>query len=604
METNEERSAILEQAKEEPSEEPTGEEETHDDGGGGISLSSQPPPTLKADPWNCIPMPLETTLRMTAAAFLAYSLSYAGDAGSVHAIPPSLAFFIGLLAPLVVTRLPIIAPVATPGPMICVMTLLLFALGSTTALLCAATVSDGLFVALSAVWCFWISGLRFGPTALYSYIFTAVLAVIFGLLGLGMLDAVQNGIVVQVDRGTLIEMVQGRIDPPDSLRLTVVDLLAAFEKFLDFLEQIITTGRFCVDVEEGFLRGQEVCATYNEEDDTVLVAVNGGIWLIKRLWTTTGVDNPFALFPNFLIVACWACLCAFFVAPLLPPVRTARYVLSVRALPLTLRDAAWYCNRWRPGHRPKTEEEIMVGKRLMKSVDTFHGGAIAVVTAFEPRVLDYRCGIARCTWKDLKEVTSQVERAALRALILRSGLVDSVESPGRFDTYGQIYEKNAEALETRIRISKQNDETTSDAENPSRTDSLGFEDSCKQISRVVDDWLVSFHAEPNSKLTFKDGLSNVAKTTLLWILPTIGLFARLVEIPLLPVLIYKGIYKKDVNMFMHYVKFTIGFTALVCMSVYWDAYNDFELNEDDPEGGIQLISGGPLKSFEGWHLVS
>lgn len=258
----------------------------------------------------------------------------------------------------------------------------------------------------------------------------------------------------------------------------------------------------------------------------------------------------------------------------------------------------------------------MLGKRLLNTVDHYLGGKIAVLTAFEPRVLDYRCGdVPRCTWKDLKAVISQVERAALRALILRSGMVDPAESsPDRFHDLGQMLEKNAVALETRTRVPREaltNEEnsskqSTDDEESPSRVDTLGFEDSCRRITKAVDDWLVSFHAaEPDDvALTYKDGVKNVMENALLDSLPAFAFLARLVEIPFLPLLVWKGFYKKDIGMFVHYIKFTIGFTALVCMYVYWDAWKTFELDDSVPEGNVQLISGGPPQSFEGWVLVS
>jgi len=581
-------SSVPQKTKEEPTEEPASvehEEKTHEDDAG-----TSPPPMLKADPHSRIPMPIEASMRITAASFVSYCIAYAGVAGSIRAIPPSLAWVTGLLGSQVAIRLPIIAAVASPAAMMVCMLMVVFALACTTALLCAATVSDGLFVGLAAVWVFWLSGLRFGATAPLTFPFTAAPAVIFCLVGLGMKAAVQDGIAVQFDRGTLIEIVRENIPPPGSLQPSLEEILAALRKVLGLLEQLITTGSFCFDVEEGFLRGQEVCVEYNGEDDTVLVTVNGGIWLIKRFWTTTGVDNPLALFPNLLACIGWALLAIFWVAPLLPPVRTARYLLSVRALPQTLRAVAWYVSRWRPGHLPKTEEEMAVGKQLLESVGIYSGGSVAMVTVLEPRMLDYRCGIPRCTYEHLKEVTSQVERAALRALILRSGMVDPDEPPDRLQALGQTYEKNAVALETRIRVPERgeslnknkNNEPPSDAENLSwDLNSLGFEDSCKRITTAVDDWLVSFHGfEPNGTLTYKDGLKNVAKNTLPWLLPSIIFVVKLAVIPFFPFFIHKGIIKKDLQVFMHiYVKFTIGYIALLCMSVYWKAWQDFELTD-------------------------
>jgi hypothetical protein len=34
----------------------------------------------------------------------------------------------------------------------------------------------------------------------------------------------------------------------------------------------------------------------------------------------------------------------------------------------------------------------------VKAVRKFHGGTIAVATAFEPSILDVRCNLPRCTW--------------------------------------------------------------------------------------------------------------------------------------------------------------------------------------------------------------
>lgn len=55
------------------------------------------------------------------------------------------------------------------------------------------------------------------------------------------------------------------------------------------------------------------------------------------------------------------------------------------------------------------------------------------------------------------------------------------------------------------------------------------------------------------------------------------------------------------------IKFAVGFTVLVAMSVHWDAFNEFgaqnlvALKEDS---GISIINGRPPKFFSGWHLVA
>jgi hypothetical protein len=590
------------------------------------------------DPFRPIPLHLETALRMTATCFVGYSLSYAGTLGYVDSIPPSLAWLIGLISAACATRLPVVAalPFAAllPGT-----TVILFSLAVSTALLCAATVSDALFVACSALFSLWVGNLRFGKTGKATQILAPLVVVVFGMIGLGLQRLVRDGITISISSDLLGAMLGTDLKaiPEDQLltSLSMIDLevldpstlLARMSPFVQQFEsrfeevlatlretigvievvtklivKIVQDGFVCFEfaIPDTFFSDQTVCVTFTEERD-LFIHMEGGLWLIRRLWTTTGLDNPFALFPNFLVAMSWASL-ALCTGILIPPLRTVRYSLARIALPNTLRDAAWFLQR-RLGEDDRetmTEEEKVVGRRLVKAVSKFHGGTIAIATAFEPRFSDFRFNLPRCTWWKLIAVTKAVETAAMTALL--SSVMYSRHASTDLLSVCATYEKIAEALQEKSGSQKIATVEETSAPMKLEDDQLGIEQSGRTLAESVDSWNEAMH--PTSTVSWSEAGKEAALVAGVFLGPTLLLLARLTQILFSPILAVTGREKWNLYKGAHVVKFAIGFTAIVCLSLYSD-YHDLEVTtKDEANTGFEILNGTPISSFVAWDLMA
>ena len=620
---------MSENEEDEIQEPPPVESETATDAG------AAPIPTK--DPFRPIPLHLETALRMTATCFVGYSLSYAGTLGYVDSIPPSLAWLIGLLSAACATRLPVVAAV----PLVAIVpgtTVVLFSLAVSTALLCAATVSDGLFVACSALFSLWVGGLRFGKMGKATQILAPLVVVIFGMVALGLQRLVRDGITISISSDLLGAMLGTDLEaiPEEQLltSLSLVDLgaldsatllarmspfaqhfesrleeglatlremIGVIEAVIQLIVKIVRDGFACFDfpIPDTFFSDQTVCVTFTEERD-LIIHIEGGVWLIRRLWTTTGIDNPFALFPNFLVAMSWAAV-ALCTGILIPPLRTVRYSLTGIALPNTLRDASWFLQR-RLGEDQETmtEEEKVVGRRLIKAVSKFHGGTIAVATAFEPRLLDFRFNLPRCTWWKLIAVTKAVETAAMTALV--SSVMYSRHASTDILSVCTTYEKSAEALQDKS--SSEKIATVEEVSAPMKPedDQLGIEQSGRTLAESVDSWNEAMH--PTSTVSWSEAGKEAALVSAIFMGPTLLILARLIQILFYPILAVAGRGKWNLYKVAHVVKFAIGFTAIVCLSLYSD-YHDLEVTiKDDENAGFEILNGTPISSFVAWDLMA
>lgn len=601
--------------------------------GGNATMDNDEAPIPSRDPFLPIPLHIETTLRMTITGFVAYCLAYAGTLGHVDSIPPSMAWLIGLIGTAVTTRLPVVAalPLALPLPGY---TIVLFALGLSTALLCAATVSDGFFVACAALFGLWVAGLRFGMTGKAFNILAPLIVVIFGVIGLGLQPLVSDGITIKISREMLAAALNVAVDDiqndqllsqtgAESLDSTTIlarisqfvqqfggNYEALIETLNEYIDIIGTVIRSVVDlVRQGslcfvfplpgtFFSDQTVCAELTKED--LIINIEGGLWIVRRLWTTTGVNNLFAVISNFWVAFSWAALCVLFTGVILPPLRTIRYSFSRLALPNTLRDASWFLRR-RLGEERETmsEEEIAVGRRLVKAVNLYHGGLLAIVTAFEPRLLDFRYNLPRCTWLRLIDVTKNVERAALTALA--SSVMYSRHASTDILTVCTSYEQSASALHL---LSKQTTVLDEDVSAPMKQedDPLGLEQSSLALAKSVDEWIESLH--PTTTIPLGDSLKEIALMCAAFVGPTLLLLARLLQILVSPVTVVASQGQCDWYKVAHVIKFAIGFTALVCLSIYTDYRNLEVATTPEEDVGFEILNGTPITGFVGWHLMS
>jgi hypothetical protein len=595
--------------------------------------TAPPPPALLSDPLQQpVPIHIETVLRMTAGAFVGYCLSYSENTSSV--IPDSLRWLIGLLVSVIVMRVPPVAATVL-GTLSVFYTALMFGLMSVTILLYASTVSDALFVGLVAIWIFWVSGLRYGPTGKPFNVVGSALCVFFGMVGLGLHAVIQDGITVTISQDLLQRLLQseageGLESLGDGALSELVDgALDRFQEYLPLiregikaLTELLLQGCAQITVPVGTFAGQNATVCLSEQDGDLILQLSGGTWLIDKFWTA-GVMSPIAVFPNIIVVCSWAFLCVY-LSPLLPPLRTVRFGLSRLTLPQALSDAAWYMRRHADrcksdemdkaeGKDVLTQEEKLVRSRLIAAINALHGGTLGIAAAFEPRFFDYRCGIPRCTWMPLKDLTVAVEIMVLKALSIRE--INPARSERALEHAIRVIEKNATALTNGTSRSSQESGTSSmpKADTQLPEDELMVKDedplNLEQTSQAVTDaarvWFESMDPTDDSHLTWKDVLNNFLKNVGLWLLPGLALVARLVQIPLLPLLMIKGAYRLHGEKVFQCIKFTAGYTALVCMTVYWKRLRELDVTDQSLKvnDGFELVEGSPPASFAGWELV-
>jgi hypothetical protein len=119
----------------------------------------------------------------------------------------------------------------------------------------------------------------------------------------------------------------------------------------------------------------------------------------------------------------------------------------------------------------------------------------------------------------------------------------------------------------------------------------------KQVSHRIEDvldatlaWLDAFNHPKKHSLCSKEGLQNLAKNYVPWVLVPLIPYKRMAVIPTL-LFHPKNWNWRDI---IWSLEFTLGFVALFSASVYWDKYSDFAIETNQGTGGA---------TFSGWQLL-
>jgi hypothetical protein len=604
---------------------------------------------------------------MTIAAFLGFVFAYAGE--SIYAIPNIFAWVIGMLAGVISMRLPTNVTLFFAGIMGMYFALFV-ALGFVTAILAAAAVSSALFVIISALFGLWIGGIRYGPAEKAVGILSPIMVVFVALFTLGLYELVRDGLSITISpelwtqligefagselEALLQQVLEGSTAARDELiallqqvdlsSLTPAQLLSLVEGALGRFEAyahlviaaLLALGEMlvlgaeqgvCKPIEDGLFYGRTFCFTLNDQLE-LTISTEGGIWLVKRFWTWSGIENPLAIFQNFIVAASWTFLCVF-IGALLPPWRTMRYELTRIELPLTLRDAAWYMKRrFGTQQQQLSNDEVEVRERLVESSILYNAGLVALATAFEPRLLDNPCTVPRSTFLSLKDLVDSVRWAALDALVMR--VVYPVEASDVVEHSSLVLRNAATALETKTLLTsitessktKTGSKYQSEDEGSKPTSSaaaemngqsiddrdvLRLDEMSNRIATAVESWLTDLDpSKGNDELTWKDGFFNLLKTSLVYTGPGLIITVQILYVLMVPILYVKGKIKWDTEKISQVIKFAIGYAAIVCMNVYWDAYRSFmvPVGSSSSSEGFTLNSGKPISSFSGWELMA
>ena len=557
---------------------------------------------------------VEVTLRITLTSLVLYILSLAY---LPTAVPTSLRQLVGILGPTFALSLPHLIFILG-GALPSVVVAMIIGLLGATALLAAATVSDGLYVAMFAVWALWSASLSYGPNASKTARFSGLQIAIAALLSLGSWQLVQNGLAITID-------LPYDEDPTKNRFLSeVVSLLFqeicghAYdpETCSDVLASLAPPGvEFTIPGDSNF-SGQT--AIVSCLDATCTMTVPGGLWLVRGYWVWQGLENPLAVMRNFLIVVCWALLVVS-LGRLAPPFRTVRKVYTRGLLPSAISNAASFIatedaeveNGIGSEDKAKSEEEEarenveklnsdqmqkekMQQKLIHDAVQNANGG-MAPMTAFEPRVCH---SPFECTWPKLKELSIRVNSLALFALgnEIRTHFNERETEEDKKEFSKQIKVLNQcsaalvkdEDMDSASSAARAEQDETADEENSGEATFSYFVQHLSHITSELKTstsaWLDTMHYP---KYT---GAKDTAMSYAPWIMGPVTSIKDM----MLNLLIPFQPKKWNLRSCAVAVKFALGATILVICEVYWVQYRGFAVGEsreaaaDNPRGPVTV----------------
>ncbi|KAL7553245.1 hypothetical protein ACHAWF_016504, partial [Thalassiosira exigua] len=366
-----------------------------------------------------------------------------------------------------------------------------------------------------------------------------------------------------------------------------------------------------------------------------------GLPFVKGLWTEAGTTNDAAVFCNTLIRMCWISACISF-GRLCPPARTARTAFSRKLLPKVLKEVAALVRNQASHLRGELDageggeigdsavdvdedDDNRAGKPEARSVDevvasvvqdasiTINGG-MTDQTLFEPRLARLLC---QCMPPYdivalLGDLTSAVNDTIFASLTLRMFAKAGFEEM-QANGLGELYEdaadtlhQCADALAMSKRMDSADDEADpgGDGKDEKRTcDSLELHTRATRVRALTNEWIDAIGPGDGTRTYDASSAKFLAKVLWPWIMGAgFGLIAKIfacLRKGLTPQT-WQRVCKRpyyDLPKFVWCLKFSLGFTILVCMDIYWPAYANLEMTTRDEKIGIGA-------HFSGWSLVT
>jgi hypothetical protein len=521
------------------------------------------------------PTRVEVTVRIGLSCFFSLVLSIV-DIPKV--IPPSLSF----LPAIVCVCLSLISPfllysLGTAIPIVFMP--VIFTQITQTALLAAATISDGLLVGMYAVMAFIMSGMYFGKKKSLTASMAAAFTCITGLNALSYRTLVQDGFSATVSNeqvGDLLDWVQAA--------LTAVcerndQLSNCWEEQLPLIDGYL---QITLPDSAGDFAGQT--AFISAMGDSLTVDVPGGLWIVSGLWTWSGVDNPLAGNRNMLIAVCWG-IVAFIFGVILPPFRTARKIIARTLVPAVLSETAAADNI--EGAREKKS-------KLVHFYNTIAGGGIVDVTIFEPRVftVPYEYIVPQ-----LKTLVVATEKAMVGAFVEMEWNKDDISSEKETEIKASfsLLSECAKALASNDDEALKN--IRADRKDLATGSFLDVPSHLTTVSEAVVDatlaWLAVYKHPQQPSPCSKEGNKNLLKTWLPWVALPMLFIIELGAVLTRP--FKKHIKKWNWWDILWSIKITLGFVALFAASVYWDKYSEFAIETNQGTSGAV---------FSGWQILA
>jgi hypothetical protein len=281
---------------------------------------------------------LEACLRVGLATLIGTSLAVA-EIPSV--VPPALNFVVGMATvsmivtfPRLVSTILMIFPAALVG--------VVLALLSSSAILAAGIVSNGLFVTVFGTFAFINAGFFYGKMFDSTGGLANLLTLFAGMMALSLRTLVQQGFSFPIDPLSLpLLSSQASQEAIESVCIHLqfqnctIDALASY--FNETLDTVLSTPiSFVIPEIRDYSMFAGQTAMVVATNGTATVHIPGGLWVIKGFWTWSGTDNSLAVYRNFIIVMCWSLVCIS-IAILFPPVRASWQLSSRFTTPALLR---------------------------------------------------------------------------------------------------------------------------------------------------------------------------------------------------------------------------------------------------------------------------
>jgi hypothetical protein len=566
---------------------------------------------------------VEVSLRVALVTLVTSVLSVAS---LPSAVPPGLSQLIGIFGAAFAISLPHVLFIIGAAIPLTIVAIVVGLLGG-TALLAAATVSDGVYVAVFAIYALYCTSLSYGPDASKTASFSNLLIVSAGLLSLGSWQLVQHGLQITVD----LPYERG-----NSTEHFLVDAIFALS------EKVCGTGTECAEdlttlappnsrvfgiPGDSNFAGQD--AHISCQDSACTITVPGGLWLVSGFWKWQGLNNPLAVYRNFLICMCWALL-VICIGISLPPFRTMRRVYAQGIVPTSIVDStaliearANEVDRYYKDSDTCTMEDTNSNEYIskMRAICIHHvvenaNGGNAPLTAYEPRCCT---NPLECTWPLLKNVGQSTNRLALAAigceLRLHFSERETNADKEKFKKDIELLKSCSDALRSLnigdLAAATSKDQTrtacTSTDEEHGSAEQKQFSYFVRSIGQITQEliqntetWLSAMH---NPRYT---GTKDAIMSYFPWALPIVVFIKSLFVNLLLPFQPKRW----DLRSFVTAVKFASGVLILVICEVYWVEYRGFAVNEsqavvpETPSGPVAITLDSVPNVYSGWNLLS
>lgn len=262
------------------------------------------------------------------------------------------------------------------------------------------------------------------------------------------------------------------------------------------------------------------------------------------------------------------------------------------------------------------EQHTTLVTTLIHTKAILDDGGIAGLTAFEPRLL--RCGPPDCGWLVLHNLVSAIDSIALAALALEEMWRDPRINNADLQ-FGRVLpnhekaalslQRYANALRTMTKVSEEEADSPLLKEGtgtaPESEDFVSFLSLSTKLAVTTNAW-IDVAGPPDHTRSYFDAASRVAlKQNLMPWIGASGLSFFLAicrnTLLLLKVQPWRRIFLPphcDAEKAVWCVKFAVGISALVTMSVYWEKYADLE---------VPVVDNGELPTgahFSGWSLIA